>query len=64
MLLGTTHYNTSIDMWGVGCILAEMAEMATLLPGTGELHQLLEIFKLRGTPSEVRGPSHPALAAR
>lgn len=41
VLLGTTHYNTAIDMWGVGCIFAEMAEMTTLLPGGNELHQLL-----------------------
>jgi len=41
VLLGTTHYNTSIDMWGVGCIFAEMAEMTTLLPGGSEIHQLL-----------------------
>jgi serine/threonine protein kinase len=41
VLLGTTHYTTAIDMWGVGCIFAEMAEMNTLLPGGNELHQLL-----------------------
>jgi serine/threonine protein kinase len=24
VLLGTTHYSTPVDMWSVGCIMAEL----------------------------------------
>lgn len=33
ILLGQKHYSTSVDMWSVGCIFAEMATMTPLFPG-------------------------------
>ena len=31
LLLGNTHYGTEIDMWGVGCVLAEMLRGGNIL---------------------------------
>ncbi|KAG5457618.1 MAG: kinase-like domain-containing protein [Olpidium bornovanus] len=33
ILLGGRHYSTAVDMWSVGCILAEMAQGNALFPG-------------------------------
>lgn len=46
VLLGETNYNTSIDMWGVGCILFEMAAGRPLFPGSDVRDQLENIFKV------------------
>ena len=56
VLLGGTHYSTPVDMWSVGCIMAELARKAPLFPGDSELQQLLHIFKLLGTPSDSVWP--------
>uniref|UniRef100_A0A0N4ZGZ4 cyclin-dependent kinase n=1 Tax=Parastrongyloides trichosuri TaxID=131310 RepID=A0A0N4ZGZ4_PARTI len=50
VLLGSTQYSWSLDMWGVGCIFAEMTMGRPLFPGTsGNIDQLEKIFKIRGT---------------
>lgn len=36
LLFGSIHYNQSIDMWSVGCILAEM-QMKTPIFAVGQL---------------------------
>ena len=56
VLLGGSHYSTPVDIWSVGCIFAELARKQPLFPGDSELQQLLHIFKLLGTPSEVQWP--------
>lgn len=56
VLLGETNYNTSIDMWGVGCILFEMAAGRPLFPGSDVRDQLENIFKVLGTPTEEVWP--------
>ena len=56
VLLGSRSYSTSIDIWSAGCILAEMFTGKPLFPGKTNEDQLLRIFKLLGTPSEVSWP--------
>ncbi|KAI9347285.1 kinase-like domain-containing protein [Obelidium mucronatum] len=56
LLLGAKEYTTTIDMWSVGCIFAELVNKEPLLPGQGEIDQLSKIFKLLGTPSEKIWP--------
>ncbi|ETO32077.1 hypothetical protein RFI_05040, partial [Reticulomyxa filosa] len=51
VLLGSKHYNTSVDMWSIGCIFAEMLTGRPLFPGTSEKDQLHKIFQLLGTPT-------------
>ena len=52
VLLGSVEYSTPLDLWAVGCILAEMADGRPLFPGESEIGQLLLIFKALGTPHE------------
>ncbi len=33
VLLGGKHYATSLDMWSIGCIFAELVNMQPLFPG-------------------------------
>jgi len=50
ILLGATKYTTAVDMWGCGCIFAELFTRKPFIPGTNQFDQLDRIFKLCGTP--------------
>ncbi|GFN89567.1 cyclin-dependent kinase 14-like [Plakobranchus ocellatus] len=53
VLLGSTQYSTSLDMWGVGCIFTEMISGQATFPGMKDaFDQLNQIFKMLGTPTE------------
>ncbi|RAH62053.1 negative regulator of the PHO system [Aspergillus piperis CBS 112811] len=56
VLLGSRTYNTSIDIWSVGCIMAEMYTGSALFAGTTNAEQLLKIFDIMGTPTELTWP--------
>ncbi|XP_039186821.1 cyclin-dependent kinase 10 isoform X2 [Crotalus tigris] len=56
LLLGTTTQTTAIDMWAVGCILAELLAHKPLLPGSSEIQQVDLIVRLLGTPNETIWP--------
>ncbi len=56
VLLGSRTYNTSIDIWSAGCIMAEMYTGRPLFPGTTNEDQLVRIFRIMGTPSELSWP--------
>lgn len=61
VLMGSKHYSTSVDMWSIGCIFAEMVTGRPLFPGTSEKDQLLKIFVLLGTPSLASWPGQAKL---
>ncbi|XP_027344703.1 cyclin-dependent kinase B1-2 isoform X2 [Abrus precatorius] len=61
VLLGSTHYSTSVDMWSVGCIFAEMVRRQALFAGDSEFQQLINIFKIMGTPTEEQWPGVTSL---
>ncbi|CAD6186098.1 unnamed protein product [Caenorhabditis auriculariae] len=57
VLLGSTNYSTQLDMWGVGCIFAEICIGQALFPGTKDVvDQLEKIFRIRGSPDEQKWP--------
>lgn len=57
VLMGSSKYSTSVDMWSVGCIFAEMVNGRPLFPGSSDADQLIKIFKTMGTPSIETWPS-------
>ena len=46
------YYNYKMDMWGVGCVLFEMATLFPLFPGDNEIDQMIKIQNVLGPPSE------------
>lgn len=52
IMLNWMHYNQTVDIWSVGCIMAELLTGRTLFPGTDHIHQLNLIMEILGTPSE------------
>ncbi|KAG8039547.1 hypothetical protein G9C98_008190 [Cotesia typhae] len=49
LLLGDRHYGSSIDLWGAGCIMAEMWTRSPILRGSTEQKQLTLISQLCGS---------------
>ncbi|XP_062168327.1 cyclin-dependent kinase G-2-like [Alnus glutinosa] len=56
LLLGTKQYSTAIDMWSVGCIMAELVGKEPLFKGKNEVDQLGKIFQILGAPNEETWP--------
>ena len=56
ILLGSETYSTPVDVWSVGCILAELSNGVPLFPGDSEIDELRRIFQALGTPSEASWP--------
>lgn len=56
LLLGAVVYGPAIDMWGVGCIMAELLARKPLFPGKNERDQMDKVFQLCGTPNEKVWP--------
>ncbi|XP_059633565.1 cyclin-dependent kinase G-2-like isoform X2 [Cornus florida] len=53
LLLGGKQYSTAIDMWSLGCIMAELLSKEPLFNGKTEFDQLDKIFRTLGTPNET-----------
>ena len=51
IMLSLKQYSKAIDVWSVGCILAEMLSNKPLFPGKDYHHQLLLILDILGTPT-------------
>ncbi|XP_036264744.1 cyclin-dependent kinase 7 isoform X10 [Pipistrellus kuhlii] len=56
LLFGARMYGVGVDMWAVGCILAELLLRVPFLPGDSDLDQLTRIFETLGTPTEEQWP--------
>ena len=44
LLLGAKEYSTAIDMWSLGCIMAELLAKEPLFSGKTEFDQLDKVF--------------------
>ncbi|CAK5044890.1 unnamed protein product [Meloidogyne enterolobii] len=49
LLLGSSSYGPSIDIWGAGCIISELWTRSPILQGNTEQEQLIRIAKLCGS---------------
>jgi len=51
VILSWKQYTAAIDVWSVGCILAELIRRKPLLPAQNEQEQMMMITNLIGKPS-------------
>ena len=52
LVFEATEYTCSIDLWSVGCVMAELMLGNPLFPGESGVDQLIEIIKVLGTPTK------------
>eukprot|EP00811_Abedinium_folium_P034469 NODE_7347_length_1587_cov_18.776027.p1 GENE.NODE_7347_length_1587_cov_18.776027~~NODE_7347_length_1587_cov_18.776027.p1 ORF type:complete len:377 (-),score=94.27 NODE_7347_length_1587_cov_18.776027:336-1466(-) len=62
VLLGQQKYCTPIDMWSLGCIMAEMGTATPLFCGNCEIDTIFKIFQVLGTPTEQTWPGITSLS--
>lgn len=57
LLLGERNYGPPVDLWGAGCIMAELWTRSPIMQGTTEQHQITLISQLCGslTPDQWPG---------
>ena len=53
IMLSCSEYTRAVDMWAVGCIVAELYLRKTLFPGKDYIHQLRLIAGVIGTPADA-----------
>lgn len=51
MILGEEKYGCEIDVWSIGCVIAEMFLGIPLFSGKNSKDQFLKIMNVLGTPS-------------
>lgn len=52
ILLGSNKYTKGVDMWSLGCILAELLLGKPVFPGTSTLNQLDRVMEVIGRPTQ------------
>lgn len=52
LILACSDYTTAIDVWAIGCILAEFLTRRPIFPGKTEGSQLIEQIAILGLPSK------------
>jgi len=52
IVLGSTVYSKAVDMWAVGCIIAELYIGRPLFPGKSTVDQINRIMEITGRPTE------------
>jgi glycogen synthase kinase 3 beta len=52
LIFGSTNYTTAIDVWSMGCVVAELLTGSPMFPGSSGVDQLVEIIKVLGTPNK------------
>mmetsp|Transcript_35708 Transcript_35708/g.85943 ORF Transcript_35708/g.85943 Transcript_35708/m.85943 type:complete len:368 (+) Transcript_35708:38-1141(+) len=51
LIFGAVDYSFSIDIWSLGCVMAEMMLLHPIFPGDSGITQLVEMMKILGTPT-------------
>ncbi|CAH0728330.1 unnamed protein product, partial [Brenthis ino] len=61
LLYGARYYSEKVDVWAVGCIIAEMITKQPLFAGESDIEQLAIVLQRLGTPTEETWPNHSEL---
>ena len=61
ILLASPKYTKGVDMWSIGCILAELYLRRPLFAGKSDIDQLYKIFEILGLPNEKDWPVNSAI---
>ncbi|KAJ2712789.1 serine/threonine protein kinase, CMGC, CDC2/CDK sub, partial [Coemansia spiralis] len=56
LLLGERKYTTAIDVWGIGCIFAEMLIGKPVFQGSTDLNQIDQVMRVCGSPNDTLWP--------
>lgn len=64
VLLRSSVYNSPVDIWACGGIMAELYTLRPLLPGSSESDQLYKTCSVLGTPTAANWPEGLKLAAQ
>ncbi|KAK2859336.1 hypothetical protein Q5P01_003956 [Channa striata] len=63
VLLRSSTYSSPIDLWAVGCILAELYTLRPLFPGNSEVDEIFKICQVLGTVKKTDWPEGYQLAS-
>ncbi|KAL3050239.1 serine/threonine-protein kinase ICK-like [Gymnodraco acuticeps] len=63
VLLRSTSYNSPIDQWAIGCIMAELYTLRPLFPGSSEVDTIFKVCQVLGTPKKNDWPEGFHLAS-
>ncbi|CAI5995644.1 unnamed protein product [Closterium sp. NIES-64] len=61
LLFGSKAYGSGVDVWGAGCVFAELLLRRPFLQGSSDIDQLGKIFAALGTPREDQWPDMQCL---
>ncbi|XP_073137515.1 cyclin-dependent kinase G-1-like [Henckelia pumila] len=62
LLLGAKTYSCAVDMWAVGCIMAEVLLLGEVIfRGNSEMDQIKKVYEILGTPDDIRLPGFSSL---
>jgi protein kinase len=64
IILRSEFYNSPVDIWSAGAIMAELFLGKPLFPGTSETDQIYKIFGVLGPPTQKTWPDGIRLANR
>uniref|UniRef100_A0A8C8DW49 non-specific serine/threonine protein kinase n=1 Tax=Oryzias sinensis TaxID=183150 RepID=A0A8C8DW49_9TELE len=63
VLLRSSTYGSPIDLWAVGCIMAELYTLRPLFPGNSEMDEIFKICQVLGTVKKTEWPEGYQLAS-
>ena len=63
ILLRSPNYNSPVDIFALGCIMAELYMMNPIFAGTSQIDQINKICSVLGTPTQQAWPDAFKLAS-
>ncbi|CAI2315468.1 unnamed protein product [Caenorhabditis sp. 36 PRJEB53466] len=63
LLFGARSYGVGIDIWSVGCIIAELLLRNPIFPGDSDIDQLVKIFNVLGVPTAETWPAMTSMSS-